>query len=369
MSAHFPQHWFLELDGKRMGPFSPEQVLGLLADGEIPEGLIVYPIDDSGREDSNASMTAAAMREAYFQDDRIPAAEPSWTQASGPLKVEGSVGSAGPDWDSSPAIPIAREDREEIDREAVANLATARRLFDLFQSARERRAKFAPLSSEEIAKLDAEQGGAASWLRNPIAAAVAASVMVIAGVRFVASPSNVKEDAQRELAQSKSAPVDDGRASSIPPPVRPAAPPRPVAKIQNNWKPSLRPTAAPPPPPIQAPERRDFENSPESVVARLPARPGARPMAKPFRAGMPPARPDPNQAPPPEQNWADPQDSAMANDGGRPSEGEPGQPTAYADGSLPPGQMPPEQPFIDPNGNPDAQQPPQEQQQDTYQVE
>jgi hypothetical protein len=367
MSAHFPQHWFLELDGKRMGPFSPEQVLGLLADGEIPEGLTVHPVDASGREDPSGSMTAAAMREAYFQDDRIPTAEPSWTQASGPLKVDIGVGSSGPDWDSSPSIPLAREDREEIDREAAANLATARRLFDLFQSARERRAKFAPLSSEEIAKLDAQQGAATAWLRSPVAAAVAASIMVIAGVRFMASPTNVTEDAQRELAQSKAAQAEGPDSRSVSAPVRPAAPPRPVAKIQNNWKPSLRPAAAPPPPPAPAPERRDFENSPDSVVARVPARPGMRPMAKPFRAGMPPARPDAPQAP--EQNWAEPQDPSVANDAGRPPEGDPGQPPALADGNLAPGQMPPEQPFIDPNGNLDGQQPPPEQPQDTYQVE
>jgi len=352
-----------------MGPFSPEQVLGLLADGEIPEGLTVYPVDDSGREDSGASMTAAAMREAYFQDDRIPAADPIWTQASGPLKVDATVGSNGPDWDSSPAIPIAREDREEMDREAVTNLATARRLFDLFQSARDRRAKFAPLSSEEISKLDAEHGGAGSWLRNPIAAAVAASVIVVAGIRFVAGPTSVREDAQRELAQSRSAPGDDAGTRSSAPPVRPAAPARPVAKIQNNWKPSLRPAAAPPAPPVPAPELRDFEKPSDSVVARLPARPGARPMAKPFRAGMPPARPDRKQTPSADQNWANPQDPAVVNDGAQPPEVDPGQNTASADGSSPPGQMPPEQPFIDPNGNPDAEQPSPDQQQDTYQVE
>ena len=30
----FPTKWFLELEGKKVGPFSPEQILGLLADGE-----------------------------------------------------------------------------------------------------------------------------------------------------------------------------------------------------------------------------------------------------------------------------------------------------------------------------------------------
>jgi len=367
----FPQQWFLELDGKRMGPFSPEQILGLLADGEIPEGLTVYPVDGAGQEDRDGGMTAAAMREAYFQDDRIPAAESSWADSSGPLEIGAAaarVVRGSTEWDSSPSIPVARE---EIDREAAANLATARRLFDLFQSARERRAKFSPPSTDEMTKLVEQEGSPFAWLRNPVAVAAAASVIVIAGVRYMGSSAGVSEDTQRELAQSKTATAPEAREPA-PPPVRPAAPPRPVAKLQNTWKPSLRP-AAPPPPPA-----RDDRNTETMAAAPAPrpfVRPGGRLMPKPFRAGMPQQAQQPQQmAPPPEQNWAaEPsQDPNMMNDGTRaPEAGDPNQPnTMVSDAGVVPGQMPPEQPFQDPNANPDdQQQPPPEQQQESYRVE
>jgi len=58
-----------------MGPFSPEQVLGLLADGEIPDNLHVYPDPKLGAfPEFSGSMTAASLREAYFHDHRIPPA-------------------------------------------------------------------------------------------------------------------------------------------------------------------------------------------------------------------------------------------------------------------------------------------------------
>ena len=31
------EEWFLEVDGKRTGPFTSDQILGLLSEGEIPE--------------------------------------------------------------------------------------------------------------------------------------------------------------------------------------------------------------------------------------------------------------------------------------------------------------------------------------------
>jgi hypothetical protein len=365
MSELFPQHWFLELDGKRMGPFSPEQILGLLADGEIPEGLLVFPVNEAGQEDRSGGMTAAAMREAYFRDDRIPAADPSWADSSGPLEIGAAaarVVRSGPEWDSSPSIPVARED---VDLEAAANLATARRLFDLFQSARERRAKFSPPSTDEMTKLVDQDSSPFSWLRNPVAAAAAASVIVITGVRYIGNSAGVSDDAQRELAQSKSAVVPETREPA-PPPVRPAAPARPVAKLQNTWKPSVRPAA-----PSPAADSRDTETVAAAPAPRPFVRPGVRPMQKPFRAGMPqPPQGQPQQ----EQDWAaePPQDANMANDGSRAPEAPDANPlnNVVSDAGLAPGQMPPEQPFQDPNANPDGQQqPPPEQPQDTYRVE
>lgn len=119
----FPAKWFVALDGKKVGPFAPEQILGLLADGEIPESVRVSV--DAGAEPLAAGvhpeMTASELREIYFREDRIPTALP--------------VIQAMPDIPFAPDLPLDGEKSREI---LVANeLATTRRLFDLFQTARE----------------------------------------------------------------------------------------------------------------------------------------------------------------------------------------------------------------------------------------
>ena len=116
----FPNKWYLELEGKRMGPFAPEQILGLLADGEIPEDLKVSPdpalAEKSGFSGAPAgsgvgSMTASALREVYFMESGSPSSQTALVE---PQSTQQSV---------------------SAENEADQELATARRLFDLFQTA------------------------------------------------------------------------------------------------------------------------------------------------------------------------------------------------------------------------------------------
>lgn len=362
MADSFPQHWFLDLQGKRVGPFSPEQVLGLLADGEIPEGLTLFAAGPDGRIDPSSGITASAMRDAYFTDDRIPSAEPA--------DAMGVPQATEQDPDSSQAIPVARE---EPDHEAAANLATARRLFDLFQSARERRAKFSPAAPVDLAKLEDEPSRLMAWLRRPVGIAVAASVFMILGVQFFFNRSSSLDGTQRELAQSRKAvdskvrPAasresaddedadsaeesdDTGDSETVAAPIRPSAPPRPVAKIQNNWRPAPR-TAAP---------------EPHTAVAGSSPRLNGRPFNKPLRSMPPGGRLQPG----PQRDQPDPV-AADEGDGDSADSSPNEQPQADRTAMNP--SLPPEQPFVDPNGRgngessaPDQPAAPVE----TYQVE
>ncbi|NDD91646.1 DUF4339 domain-containing protein, partial [bacterium] len=220
MSGGFPQEWFLELNGKRTGPFSPEQLLGLLADGEIPEDVTVHP----GADSEAPGLTVAEMRDAYFHDDRIPDAASPTKQHSGKAFHD------GPDWDSSPSIPVARVEPQH--HEAATNLATSRRLFELFQTARDRRAKFSPPSEAHLSSQSTHGGW--SLLKAPVLTSLAASLVVVAlGVRW--SGSGSKEEAQRQLAQSSTAIQP---AQPVQPRMEPKQELHRPAKLQNTWRPS-----------------------------------------------------------------------------------------------------------------------------------
>src|SRR4051812_47241413 len=43
------QQWFLEIEGNRTGPFTTEQVLGLLADGELPDTQLLFTSANSNQ--------------------------------------------------------------------------------------------------------------------------------------------------------------------------------------------------------------------------------------------------------------------------------------------------------------------------------
>ncbi len=298
MAGQFPQEWYLELDGKKAGPFSPEQILGLLADGEIPEGLTVIPAaaeGDSVASGLGTAMSAAAMRDAYFQDDRLPSAmEPSKEK----------------DWESSPSIPMARE---EVDPEAAANLATTRRLFDLFQSAKDRRDRFAPTSTPHASAPEDSASLWQRWSKSPIAAAVAASVIVVFGVRFWGGIGTSKESASRDIARSSPVsaptPLSSSTESKKPASTRPLTAP---SRIQNNWKPPTR----------RAPVASSVSRE-ESPRPRAFQRQAAEPRPQPRKPVRAPQRPRPAQNAP--QNWADPREQELGyeerrDDGGNGSE-------------------------------------------------
>lgn len=249
----FPAKWFVALDGKKVGPFAPEQILGLLADGEIPESVRVSV--DAGAEPLAAGvhpeMTASELREIYFREDRIPTALP--------------VIQAMPDIPFAPDLPLDGEKSREI---LVANeLATTRRLFDLFQTAREKRAaRFAPSTP-----VSAASSPAGSVLRNPIA--IAASVAVIGAAAFIGLRSQETSDrADRELAQvSKRDSADAAPAARMESPKAEVAKAitapafvRPKAPLRNSWKPGKSLAKVIPPPIRNRPEdRREDERRDE----------------------------------------------------------------------------------------------------------
>ncbi len=212
----FPNRWYLELEGRRMGPFSPEQILGLLADGEIPENLHVSPDPTlAERYGFSGSMTASAMREVYFSDSRIPtAAQPSLNE-----KYENHENRDPPD-----APPV--------ESDADQDLATARRLFDLFQTAREKRAaRFAPSVQNAGPKSSVVLGD-----RRIIAAAAA---LIVVGIS-VWGVSRKEAGVEREIAQVQAVATQTPGVASLPsadarPKSVPATQPKPV--VRNAWKP------------------------------------------------------------------------------------------------------------------------------------
>jgi len=224
----FPSRWFLELDGKRMGPFSPEQVLGLLADGEIPDNLHVYPDPKLGAfPEFSGSMTAASLREAYFHDHRIPPA---------------------PDMAGSDSIPDAPEPTPDhlTSGDGGQDLATARRLFDLFQSAKEKRAaRFAP----SVVSQETPSSNGTSQSRVISIAATAAVLVVSAVWGFSRSSDPSTPDPSREIAAQASktqATPASTESSRVTPaaelkresPVVTAAPAvKTKSSIRNAWKP------------------------------------------------------------------------------------------------------------------------------------
>lgn len=231
----FPTKWFLALEGKKVGPFAPEQILGLLADGEIPESVRVS-------EEAGMEMSASELREIYFREDRIPTALP--------------VIQATPDIPFAPDLPQDEEKTREIQ---VANeLATTRRLFDLFQTAREKRAaRFAPsapASSVSSAPLVS--------FKSPIAIAAAGIVACTAAVLGIRGQGTT-DHADRELAQvsprENTAPapakVESARVETAKVITAPAMP-RPKAALRNSWKPGKTLAKIIPPHAHRADERR-----------------------------------------------------------------------------------------------------------------
>jgi hypothetical protein len=243
----FPSKWFLELDGKRMGPFAPEQVLGLLADGEIPENLKVYPDPKLGTLPGfEGSMTASALREAYYHDDRIPSAPVLETQ---PAAAEIPY---APDPNLSSEISSAQAQSEQ-------DLVTARRLFDLFQSAKEKRAaRFAPSSSSPIPSGTARSSG----LRG-ISAAAAALICALGVWALTQQPSGNGPDREIAAETKKASHSNPSIQSALSAQAelakevsKPMTSPTHKAKpaIRNSWKPGKALTKVAPPP---REERRD----------------------------------------------------------------------------------------------------------------
>jgi len=338
MTEGFPQHWYLELEGKRMGPFSPEQVLGLLADGEIPEGLYVTPEFEGSTSTGPMRMTAAAMRDTYFSDDRIPTA-----LGDGDFHITPSLPAA------SLNIPDAQD---ESHGDAAQHLATSRRLFELFQAARDRRTKFAPASTDEKAKVNQQASGLSAWVKSPISAAVAASLVATIAVRQFNRAPDMSESTQRELAEAKplsSVPVDGAPRSA---PVTVSKP----SKIQNNWQPS--PSANPKITVVAGGVVREsahpagqasFNHAPKHLQAA---------RAAPTRSAPPPPAPSPVDNPAGDgnviDNWADksqdpnnppnpeaqPPVQNLANDAGL----NPGQAAPPSDAPQFPDGPPPENP-------------------------
>lgn len=215
----FPKRWYLELDEKRMGPFSPEQILGLLAEGEIPAGLVVSPAGAGSNPD--AKMTAAELRQAYFRENRIPTA---------PHPAEEPTASLA---DTLPDAPP-----ESASLEPANELATNRRLFDLFQTAKEKRAaRFAPdLKAASRTRTPSDS------LRTPVSIAATVAVVLITGFFGIRGLRNSSDEAggiDRELAQVAPAPPISSASSSS---ASKGEVPKPV--IKNAWKPPIR--SAPP---------------------------------------------------------------------------------------------------------------------------
>ncbi|MFN7685607.1 MAG: hypothetical protein ACK5QT_09370 [Oligoflexia bacterium] len=245
----FPNKWYLDLEGKRMGPFSSEQILGLLSEGEIPENLIVIP----AKSGIQLSMTAAELRHAYYQESRIPTA----TLNPAPQ-------------DPPDAPPILGSDSEH-------DLVTARRLFDLFQSAREKRAaRFSPT-------VPASHTQAPSFMNSArlAAASVAAFALVATGVWKLTGTEGGPE---RDLAQTETPPTAAGTAtSSTPSPgLASSAPtPKPKPTFRNGWKPGKTIAKAIPPPRLErrtdtrddeSPDRPEQKDRPDEREARRDTR-------------------------------------------------------------------------------------------------
>lgn len=237
----FPTKWFLALEGKKVGPFAPEQILGLLADGEIPESVRVS-------EEAGTEMSASDLRELYFREDRIPTALP--------------VIQATPD---IPFAPDLGQDEEKSREIQVANeLATTRRLFDLFQTAREKRAaRFAPsvpASSASSAPLFS--------IQSPLAIAAAGIIACTAAVLGIRS-QGTSDQADRELAQvsqketAAPAPVRAAPRTEVAKVITAPAMPRPKPALRNSWKPGKSIAKAIPPPAPRAEERRDEDRRDE----------------------------------------------------------------------------------------------------------
>ena len=105
--------WFLDVGGARTGPFSAEQVLGFLAEGEIPENQKVTG-DSIGNRWITAREFAARAREGQAATDRS-ASELGFTPPPRPADLD---------------RPGPAPDRSQHD--------TAKNLFEALQTAKER---------------------------------------------------------------------------------------------------------------------------------------------------------------------------------------------------------------------------------------
>jgi len=238
--GNFPNRWYLELDGKRMGPFAPEQILGLLAEGEIPEGLLVSPAVPG----LTTQMTAAELRDAYHNENRIPTAPSADFQA--PLRD----------------IPIAADATSEERNSAPDDLATNRRLFDLFQSAKEKRAaRFAP-----NVQAHAQVSHSSQLLSQPATWAAAVLMLVGSGI-WGLNRSGTAPDQDRDPAQAT--PVESVSQQTQPPAHFSAPVPKPAQApvVRNQWKPA--PKAA-------IPVAKAIPRTPTRIAPRLPERRDSR---------------------------------------------------------------------------------------------
>ncbi|MEN9722857.1 MAG: hypothetical protein RJB38_843 [Pseudomonadota bacterium] len=300
MLGPFPQSWYLELHGKRMGPFPPEQVLGLLADGEIPGNMEVFAVHADGHRDERfPQMTVLELKEHYFRDDRIP-------HASTLLHGDEALPFHAP---ADASLPVAHD---ESASEAFARLATARRLFELFQAAKDRRAKFFPPAPQISTSTEFGSTLSPAKIRKLIAAGTAAVIVAAAGTQgFKQWQARSKdEQPQRAIAQTKPSMEAEPRASQ---PVRQApAVPRFAPKAFQ------RPVVArtPPQPPTPERPREDVNWANQAAINRGEA-PNSEPYQPPANSLSPepmmvnhqpydPTQPPPGMAGAPPPIMADP---------------------------------------------------------------